>query len=169
MYFTIQSIHHSTVLGSLILARTGNLASAGNLACAGKLFRAGRTFRATPSRLRESPRIALSGSGKPRTRPPLVFPVPWPTTRPLSYPERAGIPNYKEGLSLLPRVIRRHQHLPLGRQPRSPECSTHSSGLGRPPSRTLLIRNESCRTDPLLSELSTTHYSHVNLTDLYTL
>ena len=28
-------------------------------------------------------------------------------------------------MSILPRIFRRHQHLPLGCQPRSPECSTN--------------------------------------------
>ena len=31
-------------------------------------------------------------------------------------------PRIRGGLSLLPRIFRRHQHLPLGCQPRSPEC-----------------------------------------------
>ena len=42
-----------------------------------------------------------------------------------------------------------------------------SSGLGKPPSRTLLLHYVSFRTDPLLSTISTTAYSHVLLTDLY--
>ena len=57
---------------SLILAHSGNLARAG------KFFRAGRTFRATPFRASGVPRTALSGSGKPPTRPPLVFPQQYP-------------------------------------------------------------------------------------------
>ena len=44
-----------------------------------------------------------------------------------------------------------------------------SSGLGKPPSRTLLFHYVSFRTDPLLSTISTTDYSDVLLTDLYTL
>ena len=44
-----------------------------------------------------------------------------------------------------------------------------SSGLGKPPSRTLLLSYVSYRTDPLLYELSTTDYSHVFLDDLCTL
>ena len=44
-----------------------------------------------------------------------------------------------------------------------------SSGLGKPPSRTILLHYVSFWTDPLLSTLSTTDYSHVLLTDLYTL
>ena len=55
----------------------------------------------------------------------LVFPDLYPVyiqpsllyIRLLSYPARAGIPNY----------VRRPQHLPLGCQPRSPERSTHDS------------------------------------------
>ena len=45
-----------------------------------------------------APRIALSGSGKPPTRPPLVFPLLYMRTLPLYYPARAGIPNYTEGV-----------------------------------------------------------------------
>ena len=58
-------------------------------------------FRATPLGLRDPPppRTALSGSGKPHTRPSLAFPLLYPNTRPLYYPEKAGIPNYKEGVS----------------------------------------------------------------------
>ena len=109
----------------------------------------------------------------------MVFPVLWLTIRPLSYPERAGIPITRKGLTLLPRIVRRPQHLPLGRQLRSPERNVprtsfcryndmpDSSRLGKPPSRTLLLRYVSCRTDPFLSELSTTDYSHVLLNDLY--
>ena len=36
-------------------------------------------------------------------------------------------PVTRKGLSLLPRFVLRHQHLPLGRQPWSPERSTHFS------------------------------------------
>ena len=39
-------------------------------------------------------------------------------------PRKGGYPQIREGLSLLPRIFRRHQHLPLGCQLRSPECST---------------------------------------------
>ena len=49
-------------------------------------------------RVSGAPRTALSGSGKPPTRLPLVFPLVYPRTRPLNYPERAGIPVYKEGV-----------------------------------------------------------------------
>ena len=54
---------------------------------------------------------------------PLAIPE-WMTTR---LPRKGGYPQTRGGLSLLPRIFRRHQHLPLGCQPRSPECSTHFS------------------------------------------
>ena len=106
-----------------------------------------------------APRTALSGSEKPPTRPPLVFPLLYPSTRPL-YPARRVSPITRKGLSLLPLVVRRNQHLSLGRQPRSPERSTHfslgclskatpdSSGLRIPPSRTLLLYNGSLLQEP---------------------
>ena len=40
-------------------------------------------------------------------------------------PRKGGYPQTKGELSLLPRIFRRHQHLPLGCQPWSPECSTN--------------------------------------------
>ena len=61
-------------------------------------------------------------------------------------PRKGGYPQTRGGLSLLPRIFRRLQHPPLGCQSRSPECSTRfgqslcdSSGLRRPPSRTLRL------------------------------
>ena len=44
-----------------------------------------------------------------------------------------------------------------------------SSGLSKPPLWVLLLRYVSFRTDPLLSTISTTEYSDVLLTDLYSL
>ena len=40
-------------------------------------------------------------------------------------PIKGGYPQTRGELSLLPRIFRRHQHLPLGCQPQSPECSTN--------------------------------------------
>ena len=67
---------------------------------------------------------------------PLVIPE-WMTTR---LPRMGGYPRARWGLSLLPRIFRRHQHLPLGCQPRSLECSTrfrqslyNNAGLFRTP------------------------------------
>ena len=104
-------LHHnlSTVYHySLILNRASRLARASHLACTVRLACASRTFRRSP------PKCPLS-SGKPPTQPTLVFPLVYQRTRPLQL--------IKEGvnLSLLPTVVRRHQHLPLGRQLRSPE------------------------------------------------
>ena len=45
-----------------------------------------------------APRIALLDSGKPPSRPSLVFPLLYPRTRPPHHPARAGIPNYSEGV-----------------------------------------------------------------------
>ena len=119
-----------------------------------RFFRAGRTFRA------ETPiYLGISGSALPDSGlHPALFPLsplafPWLFLNGwlFGYPERAGIPKLEGGLSLLPRIFRRHQHLPLGCQPWSPECSTRFSqslydlaGLRRPPSRTLLHCNGSC-------------------------
>ena len=70
-----------------------------------------------------APQIALSGFGKPPTR--LVFPV----LSSFSYsqlPSWGGYPLMaRKGLTLLPGLVRRPQHLPLGRQLRSPERSTN--------------------------------------------
>ena len=107
---------------SLILARAGNLARAGKFFRAGRTFRVSRTFRATPFGLREPPSCPLSLRETPYTTPSgTPPPLLYPSTRPLNYPERAGIPNYQEGVITPSQVVRRHQHLPLGHQPRSPE------------------------------------------------
>ena len=45
-----------------------------------------------------APRTAPARSGKPPTRPLLVFPLLYLNTRPLYYPARVGIPNYTEGV-----------------------------------------------------------------------
>ena len=79
--------------------------------------------------------------GNPRIRPPGLRNQPStvptvPTGLPLAIPERmttrlprkGGYPQTRGGgLSLVPRIFRRHQHLPLGCQPRSLECSTRFS------------------------------------------
>ena len=77
--------------------------------------------------------------GNPQTRPPGLWNppgtvptgYPWlfPNVLLLVYPERAGIPKLEGGLSLFPRIFRRHQHPPLGCQPRSPEFSTVGQSL----------------------------------------
>ena len=111
-----------------------------------------RFFRATA--------LSPQGLGSPPNSPPppRLRETPYTTTSLpcsimdrllLSYPERAGIPNYEEGANLLG-LVRRPRYLPLELQPRSPECSPHyplsiqrytpdSSGLGVSPSRTLLL------------------------------
>ena len=66
--------------------------------------------------------------------PPIMVPTV-PTGLPMAIPEwmitrlprKGGYTQTRGGLSLLLRIFRRHQHLPLGCQPRSPECSTHFS------------------------------------------
>ena len=78
-------------------------------------------------------------TGNPRIRPPRLRNPPGmvhmdATGLPLVIPEgvatciprKGGYPRTRGGLSLLPRIFRRHQHLPLGCQPRSPECSKYS-------------------------------------------
>ena len=39
--------------------------------------------------------------------------------------QKGRVSRIRGGLSLLPRIFRRHQHLPLGCQPQSPECSQY--------------------------------------------
>ena len=83
----------------------GNLFLAGNLFCAGTFFRAGRTFRA------ETPvSLGILRSVYP-ARFPLAFPWLYPNIWSHVYPERAGIPNTRGGLSLLPRIFRRNRLL----------------------------------------------------------
>ena len=62
----------------------------------------------------------LSGLSQIR-RPGLRNP---PSTIPTGYSRKVGYPQTRGGLSLLPQIFRRHQHLPLGCQLQSPECST---------------------------------------------
>ena len=81
--------------------------------------------RAVPTGHRDPPNSFLMLRETPYTTL-LVFPGLYPTSRPLSYPARVGIPNYL-GLTLLPGLVRRPRHLPLGCQLRSPEPSTHDS------------------------------------------
>ena len=84
---------------------------------------AGLSAQGSPS-LRESPDPSA------RTLEPTEHGSHW---LPLAIPERlitrlprkGGYPQTRRGLSLLPRILRRHQHPPLGCQARSPECSTH--------------------------------------------
>ena len=96
-YFTVQSIHHSTIKQPNLRPRRQSRPRRWTLP-RWQDFPCNRTFRATGLSAQCPQGFgSLSGSGKPPTRPSLVFPVLWLTTRPLSYPERAGIPNYKEG------------------------------------------------------------------------
>ena len=106
---------------SLILARAGNLARTG------KFFRAGRTFLATPLGLREPPELPSQARGNPLYDPLWSSPC-YIRAHVLSTTLKGRVsPITRKGLSLLPTVVRTHQHLPLGRQPRSPEHSTHFS------------------------------------------
>ena len=67
-------------------------------------------------RLRETPYTTL-----------LVFPALYPR-HDFSVTQKGRVsPPTRKGLTLLPGLVRRPQHLPLGLQPRSPECSTHTS------------------------------------------
>ena len=93
---------------------------------AGNIFHAGKTFQTECPLRTGNPRIRPPGlRNPPGTVPtdpaglPLAIPE-WMATR---LPRKGGYPRIREGLSLLPRIFRRHQHLPLGCQPRSPECS----------------------------------------------
>ena len=133
----------------------------------------------TSHRASEVPRIACLGLGDPLHDFPSL---------PCSIVDRYGLsvtqkgwvsPVKRKGLTLLPTIVRRPQHLPYGYQLWSPERSTHfslsshnipdSSGLGKPPSRTLLLSCLSSRTNSLFSQLSITEHSHVFLYAIYTL
>ena len=76
-----------------------------------------------PPYLRESPdpsrTLELTGHGSPG--PPLaIF-----DCRIIRLPRKGRYPQTRWGWSLLPRIFRRPQHLPLGCQLWSPECSTN--------------------------------------------
>ena len=101
-----------------------------------------------------APRIALLDSGKPPSRPYLVFPLLYPRTRPPHHPARAGIPNYSEGVitpspghpetSASPTWASSRGHRSV---PHPSHCTSKttpdSSELLRPPSRTLRHYNGS--------------------------
>ena len=129
------------------------------------------SYPRTTHRASGAPRIASLGFGKPLHDFPSL-PCSMVKCYGLSVTQKRRVsPVRRKGLTLLPRIARRPQHLPSGRQLRSPERSTHfllssydmpdSSGLGKPPSRTLLFSHLSCRTDSLFSQLSTTKHSYV--------
>ena len=90
-----------------------------------------------------------------RQQVPTGFPLAIPERRTTCIPRKGGYPQTRGGLSLLPRICYRHQHLPPGCQLWSPECSTRFSqslydlaGLFRTPSRTLLHYNGSFSSRP---------------------
>ena len=95
-----------------------------------------------PQSLRESPDPS-SRTPESSTVPP-GLPLAIPERMTTRLPRKGGYPQTRGGLSLLPRIFRRHQHLPLGCQLRSPECSTRFSqslydlaGLFRTPQASL--------------------------------
>ena len=74
-----------------------------------------------PPPLRESPDPSSRTLG-----PTQLVSHGFPSLRPyVRLPRKGGYPHTKWELSLLTRIFQRHQHLPLGCQPRSPECSTN--------------------------------------------
>ena len=86
---------------------------------------------------------------------PTGFPLAIPERRTTCIPRKGGYPQTRGGLSLLPRIFHRHQHLSPGCQLWSPECSTRFSqslydlvGLFRTPFRTLLHYNGSFSSRP---------------------
>ena len=114
-----------------------------------------RASGAPPPPPRIAFRIAFPGFGKPPTRLNYCS---------LLYIQRHGFsvtqqgrvfPITRKGLTLLPVLVRRPQHLPLGCQPRSLERSTHDS---------LSINLSKCRTLPDSARLHTrsTHRNHTN-------
>ena len=95
----------------------------------GKFFRVGRTFCATPLRLREPPELPSQAPGNPLHDPLWSSPC-YIRAHSLSTTLKGQVyPITRKGLSLLPPVVRRHQHLPLGRQPWSPCNVPHTFAL----------------------------------------
>ena len=136
----------------------GNLFRSSNLFRAGKFFHTGRTFRAETPVCLGIPRSDLPDSGILPTRFPLAF--PWLFLNVIShfYPERAGIPKLEGGchssvgssgdISIsLSGVSCGHRNVPhasISHYTTSPD----SSGLRRPPCRTLLHYNGYFRSRP---------------------
>ena len=102
--------------------RAGNIFRAGNIYRTGKIFRAGNPLRTGNPRIRP-PGLRNPPGTVPTDPAGLSLAIPeWVATH---LPRKGGYPRIRGGLSLLPRIFRRHQHLPLGCQPRSPECSKY--------------------------------------------
>ena len=91
---------------------------------AGRTFRAARSFRAKTPVSSEIPRSVRPDSGTHPARLPQVSPAT-PERLYARLPRKGGYPQTKGELSPLSQIFRRHQHLPLGCQPLSPECSTN--------------------------------------------
>ena len=143
--------------------------SPGGLFCSGKFFRALKLL--APAGLsaqpelsaRRPPSLRVSPDPSSQTLEPTTldshgFPQLHPNVLIHVYPEMAGIPKYRGRLSPHCRIFRRHQHLPPGCQPRSPECSTNIlmplyifAGLFRTPSRTLRNLYQYLKRAPLLA------------------
>ena len=73
-----------------------------------------------------APRIACTGLGKPPTR--LSYSLPCSMAKRYGFsvtPKGRVSPVRRKGITLLPRIVRRLQHLPPERQLRSTERSTH--------------------------------------------
>ena len=90
---------------------------------------AARTF----PRLFGNPQICLPGLWDPPARLPRVSLA----TPDRHIPRKGWHPQLKGELSPLCRIFRRHQHLPFGCQPRSPECSTKRPNASLRPRLTL--------------------------------
>ena len=78
-------------------------------------------------RLPGIPQIRSPGFRNPPSTVPTGFPLAITKRKTTRIPRKSGFPKTRGALSLLPRIFRRHQHLPLGCQLRSPECSTRFS------------------------------------------
>ena len=135
-----------------------------------------------PPRLFGNPQIRASGLWNPARLPRVPLAIP---ERPYAHlPRKSGYPQTREELSLLPRIFRRHQHLPHGCQLWSPECSTNVltslydlTGLFRTPpaslpDSTLLICVLTTRPTPHSERLSApllrTHGRYFFTAALYT-
>ena len=90
---------------------------------------------------------------------PTGLPLTIPESMTTRLPRKGGYPQTRGGLSLLPRIFRRHQHLPLGvsRGHRNVQhasvshymTSSDSSRLRRPPNRTPFCSNGSFPPRPI--------------------
>ena len=119
-YFTLQSIHYSTIDSPEELHIRATAQHPQSLHYSTLDSPEEPRIRATAQfpqglGLRKTPYTTL-----------LVFPALWLNAMASQLPRKGRVsPVRRKGLTLLPRIVRRPQHLPPGRQLRSPKRSTH--------------------------------------------